>query len=237
MSYSKTADSYDGFVQLCSGYGGYNPGSPNLTLSALYELAGKARDALQAAYVAKSAMKEATNQREITFAGLQKLVSGISFALAASGASEQTMKDIRVFLRQMSSRRKGRDPIPSDQSTEPVKPNRPFSQRGYEAMANQFAELVQMVNRQPNYQPNEAHLSKAGLQKMVKQLHGHNQAVRDARAAFSHARVALHQVFYGDAHSIVATARAAKKYLRSVFGLNSSEYSQVRKIQFTKSYL
>lgn len=110
MSTIKTVGSYEGFVELCSGYRGYNPGSPNLTVSALRELSGKARASIEAFNVAKSEMNRVTNDREIAFDSLPKLVSGISFALAASGASEQTMKDVRAFLRQMSSRKKSRDP-------------------------------------------------------------------------------------------------------------------------------
>jgi hypothetical protein len=234
MSTIKTVGSYEGFVELCSGYRGYNPGSPNLTVSALRELSGKARASIEAFNVAKSEMNRVTNDREIAFDSLPKLVSGISFALAASGASEQTMKDVRAFLRQMSSRKKSRDPIPSGQSTEPES-NRPFSQRGYEAMTNHVAQLVQLVSLEPKYQPNEAHLTVAGLQETVSKLRSLNKAVMDARATLSHTRLALHQVFYGEVNSVVTTARAAKKYLRSVYGLNSNEYSQVRKIKFQKT--
>ncbi|HPW63883.1 MAG TPA: hypothetical protein PLJ13_16420 [Cyclobacteriaceae bacterium] len=235
MSTIKTVGSYEGFVELCSGYRGYNPGSPNLTVSALRELSVKARQTLEAFNVAKSEMSRVTNDREIAFAGLPKLVSGISFALAASGASEQTMKDVRAFLRQMTSRKKSRDPIPSGQSTEPES-NRPFSQRGYEAMTNHFAQLVQLVSLEPKYQPNEAHLTLAGLQEAVSNLRSLNQAVNDARATLSHARLALRQVISGEVNSVVTTARAAKKYLRSVYGLNSNEYSQVREIKFNKTF-
>lgn len=234
MSHVKTVGTYEGFVQLCSGYGGYNPGSPNLTLPALQELSVKARQALQDLAVAKSAMSQATNDREIAFNRLPKLVSAVSFALVSYGASDQTMKDIRVFLRQMSSRKKFRDPIPSDQSTAPVKANRPFSQRGYEAMANHFAQLVQLVSQEASYQPKEPHLTVEGLRGMVSTLHSLNTSVNEARATYSHARLHVFEVLYGEKNSLVSTARTAKMYLRSVYGLNSNEFSQVRKIRFRK---
>lgn len=235
MSHVKTVGKYEGFVQLCSGYGGYNPGSSNLTLPVLQELSVKARQALADLAVAKSAMSQATNHREIAFIGLPKLVSAVSSALASYGASEQTKKDIRVFLRQMSSRKKFRDPIPSDQSTAPVKANRPFSQRGYEAMTNHFAQLVQLVSQEASYQPKEEHLTVESLRKMVSTLHSLNTSVNEARAAYSHARLHVFEVLYGERNSLVSTARAVKFYLRSVYGLNSNEYSQVRKMQFTKT--
>ena len=140
----KTVAAFEEFMGFCSGYGGsYNPGLPNLKLSALNELAVKARQALEDVNVAKSAWNIATNNREIAFAGLPKSVSSITYALAASGASEQTMKDARVILRQMTGRRKSREPIASGETTKPREKGRSFSQRGYESMTNHFARLVQ----------------------------------------------------------------------------------------------
>ncbi len=236
MSLVKLAGTYEGFVQICSGFGGYHPGSTNLQLSFLQELSAKARHTLEAKDAARSVWKKVTNEREIAFTGLKKLVSAVLYALAASGASEQTMKDARVFLRQIFGRRKSREPIPSgNTTTEPVIKARPAQSGGYEAWTNQFSQLVEMVGKETNYQPNEPHLTVAGLKDMMTRLQQLNTIVKNAQADFFHARVALHEVFYGKTNSIVATARAAKMYLRSVYGLNSNEYSQVRKIYFHKS--
>ena len=236
MTNVKTVAAFEEFIGFCSGYGGsYNPGLPNLKLSALNELAVKARQALEDVNVAKSAWNIATNNREIAFAGLPKSVSSITYALAASGASEQTMKDARVILRQMTGRRKSREPIASGETTKPREKGRSFSQRGYESVTNHFARLVQMLRDEPLYQPTEYFLSLQSLDQQVSKLHSLNTVVTDARVTFSNARVALHQMYYEDAHSVVATARSGKKYVRAIFGLNSIQYNQVKKIYFTKT--
>ncbi len=235
MSHVKIAGKYEGFVKICSGFGGYHPGSTNLQLSFLQELSAKARHTLEAKDAARSVWKKVTNEREIAFTGLKKLVSAVLYALAASGASEPTMKDARVFFRQISGRRKSRSPIPSVQATTAVEKERPSQPGGYEDLANHFSQLVEMVSQETSYQPNEPHLAVSGLREKVIQLHLQNTIVKEAKANFFHARVALHEVFYGEKNSIVATARAVKKYLRSVYGLNSNEYSQVRKIKFNKT--
>jgi hypothetical protein len=208
---------------------------PNLQLSALQELSAKAQQILEQKDVARSTLNKVTNEREIAFASLKKLVSAVLFALDASGASEQTMKDARVFLRQVNGRSKSREPLPSGATAEPVIKSRPVRSGGYEAMANQFSQLVELVSQEPSYQPNEPHLAVAALREVLTQLQLHNTNVKAARADFFHARVALQEVYYGETNSIVETGRAAKKYLRSVYGLNSNEYSQVRKIKFNKT--
>ena len=236
MSHVKTAAALEEFLGFCSGYGGsYNPGLPNLKLSALNELAIKARQALEEVNAAKSVWNNATNHREIVFAGLPKLVSSITFTLAASGASEQTMKDARVLLRQMTSRRKSRDPIPSGEGVVQSEKGRPFSQRGFESMTNHFAQLVQLVSMETLYQPTEYHLSVVGLLKHVSKLRSHNVTVKETRVRLSHARLHLYQIYYGDVNSVVVAARSAKKYIRAIFGLNSNEYHQVKKFIFSKT--
>jgi len=235
MTNVKTAAAFEGFIGFCSGYGGsYNPGLPNLKLSALNELAAKARQALEEMNVAKSAMKIAINNREMAFAGLPKLVSSIIFALAASSASEPTMKDARAIVRQMTGRRKYRPPVASGEATSPAEKGRSLSQLGYESMTDHFARLVQFLRDEPLYQPAEMYLSLEGLAEQLSKLRALNTAVKDARVAFSNARVALMQLYYGDTHSVVATARSAKMYVRAIFGLSSMEYQQVRNIHFTK---
>jgi hypothetical protein len=234
MSNVKTAGTYEGFVKICSGFRGYHPGSTNLQITALQELAARARQSLEAKDAARASWSRATNEREIAFADLKKLASAVLFALAASGASEPTMKDARLFLRLITGRRKNRASISSAQDSATVEKERPSQPGGYESMTNQFSQLVEMVSQEATYQPNEPHLTVGGLQEKLFRLRQENDHVKEARATYFHARVALHEVFYGEKNSIVAIARAVKKYLRSVYGLNSNEYSQVRKIQFER---
>lgn len=234
MSNVKIAAAFEEFIGYCSGYGGsYNPGSPNLKLSALIELSEKSRQVMEAMNVTNSEMNLATNNREIAFAGLPKLASSITFALAASGASEQTMNDVRAIIRQMTSRRKSRKPIASGAAV-PEQKGRSIGQRSFVSMTNHLARLVQLLREEPLYQPLESHLSIAGLEDHVAKLRSLTTMVNEARVSFSNARIALVRTYYTDTHSVVATGRSAKKYVRSVFGLNSIQYDQVKRINFTK---
>jgi hypothetical protein len=94
---------------------------------------------------------------------------------------------------------------------------------------------VQLVNNEPLYQPAEHYLSVPGLVEHVSVLRSHNALVKEARVALSHARLVLYQIYYGDVNSVVVNARSAKKYIRAIFGLNSSQYRQVKKFNFAKT--
>jgi len=240
MTRVKTAAAFEEFIGFCSGYGGkYNPGSPNLQLNALNELAVKVRQSLEAVNMSKIAWTFAINNRVIAFAGLNKRAASVTFALAASGASEQTMDDVRSIIRQITGRRKYRAPIASGEATSAPseKARSSWSQRGYESLADHFARLIQLLRDEPSYQPMEEHLSINGLEKYLEHLRSQNKAVQDARVAYSNSRVELLRVYYSDPNSLVKTARAAKKYIRSLFGLNSAEYHQVIRFNFYQTQI
>lgn len=232
MSHVKNVAAFEEFVGYCSGYGGsYNPGLPNLKVSALQELAVKARKALDEVTVAKSALNNATNSREIAFADVPRLASSILFTMASLGASEQALKDARVFLRLLTSRTRTRQPVPSEQAVAIRKEN--HGQRGFTSMVYHLERLVQTASDEPVYKPNEPGLTPEGLRNTTAALAKLNAEVSAAKVAWNNARVAMHSIYYGE-QSLLETGRNGKKYLRAIYGLNSNEYAQVKKIKFTK---
>lgn len=236
MSHVKNVAAFEKLLGYCSGYGGsYNPGLPNLTVSNMSDLLAKARQAVQQANATKSDLNNETNLREIFYDNLPKLTSSIIFTLAASGASEQTLKDARVFFRQITGRKlRDRAPIPSDQLKE-VALNKSVSQGGYINTAGQFAKLVEMVSDEPRYRPNEPHLQVKGLKAALEKMNGLNTSVANTQVIWSNARVKLNNELYANDTSMYATARLVRKYVRAVFGLNSSQYQQLKSILFTNS--
>jgi hypothetical protein len=236
MSTIKNAAVFEQFIAYCSGYGGsYNPGLPNLTLSALNELMAKAKQSYEDMNVAKSSLNIATNSREIAFGRLPKLVSAVIFTLASSGASEQTLKDARVFFRQMTSRKlKSRGPVASEAAEEKPDRERSYSQRSYVSMVGHFAQLVQIATDEPLYKPNEVHLTIAGLNETLESLRSLNKQVTDAKVTWGNAAVILRRVYYGREQSLYSTSLALKKYVRGAFGLQSEEYQQIIKLNIIK---
>ena len=235
MSHVKNVAAFEKLLGYCSGYGGsYNPGLKNLTVSTMSDLLEKARQAVQQANATKSSLDNETNQREILFDNLPKLVSGIVFTLAASGASEQTMKDARVFFRHITGRKLiERQPIPSDASSE-VALKKLISRRGYISDAGQFAKLVQMISDEPLYQPNEPHLNREGLKLLLEKMNSLNTSVANYQVAWSNARMELNKELYSGNTSLHSTAGKVRKYVRGAYGLKSSQYSQLKTIDFTK---
>lgn len=235
MSHAKNAAAYGKLISWCTGLGGkYKPGHPNLHLEALNALLVDAKQALENVKVTKSNLNNETNVREIEFGNLPKVASSILFSLAASGASEQTLDDARVFLRQMTGRKlKDRAPIPSEKAKEVIN-TRPLTQQSYVSRADHFARLVQVAADSPNYQPNEPELQVPGLNALVAKLQELNVRVAAADVAWSNARIERTNRFYAKGSSILATARKVKNYVRAIHGVNSEQYRQLKGLSFTK---
>ena len=235
MSHAKNVAAYGKLISCCTGLGGkYKPGHPNLQLDALNALLADAKQALENVKVTKSDLNNETNTREIEFSNLPKVASSILFSLAASGASEQTLDDARVFLRQMTGRRlKDRVPIPSEK-VEAVTKVRPLTQRSYVSRADHFAKLVQVASSSPIYQPNEPELQVVSLNELVAKLQVLNTSVAKADVEWSNARIERTNRFYAKGSSILATARKVKNYVRAIHGVNSEQYRQLKELSFTK---
>lgn len=234
MSHTKNVAALDQILGYCTGYGGrYNPVHPKLHISTMDALLANAKNALREEKVARNTYNNVTNTREITFKTLPKLASSIVHFLAASGASEQTLSDARLFFRKTQGRIKDREPVPSEK-TEAIK--RRSGMLNYASIADNFERLVTTVSTDPTYQPNETELQVAKLTNLIALLKQLNKDVLDARVGWSNQIISRNQLLYTNDTAIHATVSAVKKYVRAVFGLKSVEYAQVKKIRVTKNY-
>jgi hypothetical protein len=237
MSHIKNVEAFEKLIGICSGYGGYNPGKTNLTIQSLTNKLINAKQAVDDANGAKSNYDKESNNREVVFGALGKLASSIVFTLASSGASEQTLKDARYWLRQLSGRRREMPvtiPAAAVNNTAEVTPIVHRSpQTSYANKADQFANLLKLVSAEPGYQPNEPALQLSGLNQTLENLQQMNSTVIAAQANYNAKRVARNKTLYVD-DSIMKTTRSVKKYARAAFGLHSSEYRTIGKIRFTK---
>lgn len=234
MTYVKTVAAYEGFVRSCSGLGAkYNPGSPKLQLEALNVLLVNATQSLANVKAAKTEYDNLTNDREVMFRDLPKLATSVILTLSASGASEETLNDARVFFRLINGRRaKDRPPVAS--ADEELKKRPKFGQRSFASLADHFARLVQAVTVDPNYAANEPNLSKEGLKSILEKMNSLNSEVIQVKVKLSNARIARNEILYTRPDSVYEVLKMGKKYVRAIFGLNSEQYRQIKSSKVIK---
>lgn len=234
MTHVKTVAAYEGFVRSCSGLGDkYNPGSPKLQLEALNVLLVNATESLAKVKAAKTEYDNLTNDREVMFRDLPKLAASVILTLSASGASDETLNDARVFFRLINGRR-ATDRPPVASADEELKKRPKFGQRSYVSLADHFSRLVQAATVDPNYMANEPHLSKEGLKSILEKMNGLNSEVAQVKVTLSNARIARNEILYTSPSSVYEVFRLGKKYVRAIFGLNSEQYRQMKSNSISK---
>jgi hypothetical protein len=234
MTHVKNAEAFSRLVDFCTGYGGtYNPGRQSLHIEVLVAQLSATRQAMQQVITAKAAFDNEVNFRKQVFDRLRPLVSSVLRTLEASGATPEKLEDARAFARPITgySSRRVKLPVVDGQ---PVKPTSSNQQHAYVSKADAFANLIQAVASEPLYQPNEPQLGVSALTAVLHQLTEANQRVSLARVSWSNARIVRNEAMYHSSQSLLTLLRAVKKYVRSLFGLNSEQYAQVKVLRFTK---
>mgnify|MGYP006998740815 CR=1 FL=1 len=239
MSHVKNADAYSRLVGICTGYGGkYNPGRQTLQLKAMRALLEEAQSSLQHVKQTETDYNKATNQRELTFMEIQNLAPLVLDMLKSTGVPAQTIKDAYHFFRLVKGRRATpRPPISADEAEAAPKRIRSYTHQSYVSIADNFARLVQTVEAEPLYRPNEAKLQVPALRQLISEALTANGRVLNAKVAWAKARAKRDEILYKAEHAVYVTAKAAKHYVRAAFGKKSNEYQQLAGLSFTKPSL
>jgi hypothetical protein len=236
MSHVKNAESYSRLVEACTGYGGkYNPGHPTLQLNAMRALLAEAQSSLQDVSRKQSAYHRILNERSLAFDELDIVANRVIGTLEALQVPNATLEDARFFSRLITGKRaKVRQPIASADSEAESLTAQSFSQLSYVAKASNFSKLVLMMQELPAYTCNEPELQVPALNEKAALLNQLNEDVNKAKVALYTARMFRNRILYRSGSGVVDTAKAARRYVKVVFGTRSAEATQLKDVRFTK---
>jgi hypothetical protein len=236
MSHVKNAESYSRLVDTCTGYGGkYNPGHPTLQLKAMRALLMEAQSSLQDVSLRQDTYHRILNERSLAFDGLDVVANRVTGTLEALQVPKATLEDARFFSRLITGQRaKVRQPIASADSEEESLKTQRFSQLSYVAKASNFHKLVLMMQELPAYTCHEPELQVPALIVKAVSLNQLNEEVNKAKVALYTARMFRNRILYRSGSGVVDTAKAARRYVKVVFGTRSAEAAQLKDVRFTK---
>lgn len=237
MSNIKNAEAFTRMVDFCTGFGGnYNPGRQTLQISALNSQVIQIRAALDAVKVAKANYDLHVNARKQAFDLVPRILAGILRRLEAAGTKPEQLDDARAYVHQFigaSPRSRTRTPEASEQ-TESVPAAKSILQLAFTSKADAFSKLIEALKTNPLYQPNEPEYTLAGLEAKLAELLQKNEVVAVARKEWRMKVIERNKVLYTNEDSMVMVARAVKKYVRGLFGHDSSEYALVKELSIEK---
>ena len=232
--HAKNIANFQDLISFCQGYSAsYNPSKESLKIPQLHALYQLAQDKLNSNKTQKTAFDNATNERRNTFANLKPLATKIINAFAVSGADALVIADAKNVNKKLQGTSSKKS------TTEETNPENPSitnsistSQQSYDRLIDHFANLIQVVEQNSNYTPNETELQVATLQAKLTELQTKNTNLINAYTGYSNAMIDRNQTLYNPLTGLVQTSKEVKQYVKSVFGANSPQYKQVSGLEF-----
>lgn len=227
----KNVAAFEKLLGICNDLGArYNPSKSELTTSALTALLEQAHTSIEAVDNARTNFVNAVNDRQASFAQLNPLTIRIYRALVASGASAESLHDVRALKRKLVSPRDSVEPVVNTtEGGSPVSKSNGTSYLDYENKAGIFSQLIKLLQSIAVYAPNEPELKLPALKAYLEELRMRSRVVTAAANALANARDKRNKVFIGKS-GMYTIGTAVKEYIRSVFGLRSYPAKQLVKL-------
>lgn len=126
--------------------------------------------------------------------------------------------------------KKTADEQAADESTQGIS----TSQQSFNAIIENFDRLVEMLDKEPNYNSNETDLTLAGLKTRLANMRQANNDCLDNFGPLANARLTRNNALYAPITGLVDTAKAIKSYVRSVLGSRHPSFVQVNGINIRR---
>lgn len=215
----------------------FNPTDDRIKLPALKAAELNASGAIDNVRALYPAYSSAVNARETAFAPLGKLVTRITSALKACGASIKDCESVMTLARKFKGTRatpkltEEEKKTAAEQGTEIVQAS--SSQMSYDNRLDFLNGIIKILQGNEKYAPNEADLKTENLRKLYEDLVKLNDAVIAANTPLYLARVKRNQILFNPETGIVVLGMLAKAYIRSIYGTTDPVYRRISSLAFT----
>ena len=209
----------------------YNPPVENLTVPNLTALYSTASVKLTEVEDKRNANKNSIALRQDAFADLKSKCTKIINHLEILGLPQGTI-DQAKSLNRLIQGKSLKTTAPPDENGQPT-PTISTSRQSYTQMADNFGILLQLLATITNYNPNEDDLKLANLTTYHASLMSSTQAVDQTEAQLNAKLIERDQILYADGTGLYSIAQNVKKYVKSLYGATSPEYTTVSAIKFT----
>ena len=239
INHAKNVTNFETLISVVVSLGAtYNPSKDSLKLPALQTLHSAATDSMTALKNAESATATAVDTRELAFKSIGSLFTRINNALKASNSTVQADDTAKSIFRKLHGKRASAKLTEEQKailSAEGKEVNQNSnSQMGYDDRVENFESLISFLQTVPEYNPNEEELKITTLQALLSDLKAKNISVMQNRIAEDTVRGVRKSVQNTPLTGLVDIANDVKSYIKSVFGVNSTQYKLVSKLRFVK---
>lgn len=216
----------------------YNPSRNELTISSLTNLKAKGEKIIEDLIKAEIACNNAQNERNLCFKNLDSLITRISSAVVICGTSEQIIEKTKSIVRnlrgQRSSEKNNLIELSKEKDTQGVVKQNSKHNTTISSKIENFNLLYQLVLSIPEYKPNEYELTTDGIYSKLQQIKSTYNCLIKAEAELNAMRSLRNKFLYENKNGLVYIASDSKMYVKSAFGVNSTQYKSISDIKFIK---
>ncbi len=216
----------------------FNPSNKRLTLDMLKKLLAESEGAVGNVNNVLQPYNNASNEREIAFKPLSKLVTSIYNSAASSGMPKQALANLVTIKRKLQGTRAtpklNKEAKAALKAKGIEKKEASSSQLSFDNQIDNFDKLIKALSALPEYNPNEPDLKVAALQEVYANLKKTNDAVLSFYNPLKKARTARNTILYAEGTGLVDIGLAVKTYIKSVDTVKGPWYKQISKLTFKR---
>ncbi|CAA0253333.1 conserved hypothetical protein [Tenacibaculum maritimum] len=209
-------------------YTAYNPSVDNLKIKNLKALYKTALTNLSVVEEKRNANKSAIHKRQEAYENLKPTCTRIINQLDILGLPSRTLDQAKSLNYLLQGSKKKKEEINEEESKSVS-----TSRQSYTQLADNFSKLLQLLSTIPNYKPNIEELKLTKLNTYLTSLVTSTRLVNQTEAELNTKLIARNNILYAERVGLYTIAQNVKKYVKSVYGASSKEYSKVSKIKFT----
>jgi len=231
VGHAKNVANLQKITQQVTTYSIYNPPIENIALANLQTLYTTATAKLAEVEDKRNANKNAIIIRQTAFENLKSTCTKIVNLLEILGLPQGTLDQARSMNRAIQGSSK-KTTTPPEEGKEASK-TASTSRQSFTQQAENFGILLQLLATIPGYTPNEEDLKLNNLTTYHASLMSSTQAVDQTEAELNTKLIERDKILYAEGTGLYTIAQNIKKYVKSLYGATSPEYTNVSAIEFT----
>ncbi|REC53012.1 hypothetical protein DRF62_14565 [Chryseobacterium piscium] len=231
VGHAKNVANLQKITQQVTTYSLYNPPVENITVANLQALYTTAAAKLTEVEDKRNANKNAIITRQTAFENLKSTCTKIVNLLEILGLPQGTLDQAKSLNRSIQGGTK-KTTIPPEEGKEAPKTTS-TSRQSFTQQAENFGILLQLLATLPSYTPNEEDLKLDNLTTYHASLMSATQAVDQTEAELNTKLIERDKILYVEGTGLYTIAQNIKKYVKSLYGATSPEYTNVSAIEFT----
>ena len=236
----KNMNNLENLIKICTEFGStYNPAKTAIQIANLNQLLTDAKTEINNVNQKLINYNNTIHSRQLKFENLRKIATRIIYALELTDATPMTIENAKSLKKKIFGVRIGKvtpPPPPADGSTEPEKKTNSTAQTSFGQLVDHFSKMIILLQSEPTYNPNENDLKIAALSSYLDELTLANTESLVAEAVMRAARLRRNELFYTSPNCLYSCVMDIKKYIRSLYGVSSTEFGHVSGISFSKKY-